>query len=350
MRILMVIRTGYRGNPYVMSLVDGLIKYGHQVACGLEEFWDSFAEYDLLYFQWPEAIYNWGRGKINLERLSRHFDRIKQAGVKTVITCHNLHSHINDGKIMGLYDLVYSNMGAFHHLGRYSYDVMKEKYPDKKHFLAPHHIADCLWDNPVDPFVAKRILHIPQANVVVSSFGAFRNDEEIRLYVDMAKDITNGHMTFLAPRIPMGHFYHGRHVGKTIQYLFKTCLYKIIGIRHSGFLTEKELIEWLYASDIVVIQRKQILNSGNLPLAFAAGKVVVGPDLGNVGEILRETGNFVFDPNDRTSVKNAVLEAIQEVKRGNQLGLRNYRYARENWSTSRVCGLIDKELTNMFLN
>ena len=228
MRILMVIRTGYRKNPYVISLVDGLIKYGHQVTCGLDKFWDSFAEYDLLYFQWPEAIFDWGRGQIDLERLSRHFDSIKRAGVKTVITCHNLHSHMNDGRMKGLYDLVYSNMDAFHHLGRYSYDVMKEKYPDTIHFMAPHHIADCLWENPVDPFVAKRKLHIPKANVVVSSFGAFRNDEEIRLYVDMAKDITSFHMTFLAPRIPMGHFYHGRHVGKTIQYLFKAFLYKII--------------------------------------------------------------------------------------------------------------------------
>lgn len=348
MRILMVIRTGYRKNPYVISLVDGLIKYGHQVTCGLDKFWDSFAEYDLLYFQWPEAIFDWGRGQIDLERLSRHFDSIKRAGVKTVITCHNLHSHMNDGRMKGLYDLVYSNMDAFHHLGRYSYDVMKEKYPDTIHFMAPHHIADCLWENPVDPFVAKRKLHIPKANVVVSSFGAFRNDEEIRLYVDMAKDITSFHMTFLAPRIPMGHFYHGRHVGKTIQYLFKAFLYKIIRIKHSGFLTEEELNDWLYASDIVMIQRKEILNSGNLPLAFSAGKVVVGPNLGNVGEILRETGNFVFDPNDRVSVKYSVLKAIEAVKKDNQLGLRNYQYAKENWSVSKVCGLIDKELTIMF--
>ena len=349
MKILMVIPRGYRLNPYVLSLVEGLTQNGHQVVCGLDEFWNSFGEYDLLYVQWPEVIVNWSSSQVDVGRLSSHFDRIKKTGIKTVVTCHNLHPHNNDEKMMELYNLIYSNVDAFHHLGRYSYDVMKEKYPDKIHFIAPHHIADCLWEHPIVPHLAKRRLHIPKANFVVSSFGAFRNNEEIRLYVDMAKDITTCRRSFLAPRIPMGHFYHGRHVGKTIQYLSKVFLYKIIGIRYSGFLTEEELIEWLYASDIVFIQRKEILNSGNLPLAFSAGKVVVGPDLGNVGEILRETGNFVFDPHDRSSVKNAVLEAIEAVKKDNQLGARNYRYAKENWSTSKVCELIDRELSKMFL-
>ena len=349
MKILMVIRRGYRKNPYVFSLVEGLIGYGHQVECGLYEFWHSFDEYDLLYLQWPEVIFNWKSSQVEIERLSSHFDLIKKAGVKTVVTCHNLHPHNKDERMTELYHLVYSKVDAFHHLGKYSYDVMKEKFPGKIHFIAPHHIADCLWENPIVPSLAKRRLHIPKANVVVSSFGAFRNDEEIRLYVDMAKGITNCRRTFLAPRIPMGHFYHGRHVGKTIHSLSKAFLYKIIGIRYSGFLAEEELIEWLYASDIVVIQRKEILTSGNLPLAFSAGKVVVGPDLGNVGEILRETGNFVFDPHDRTSVKHAVLEAIREVKRGNQLGARNYHYEKENWSTSKVCKLIDRELSKLFL-
>ena len=221
---------------------------------------------------------------------------------------------------------------------------MKIKYPQKYHFIAPHHIADGLWSNPVRPSEAKKELHISKNSIVVSSFGAFRNNEEVQLFVNMAKDVHNCHISFLAPRIPMLPFYIGRHIKRTIRYLKKSLLYKMLRIKNSGVLTDEELSIWLSASDIIFIQRKEILNSGNLPLAFSAGKVVVGPDLGNVGEILKETGNYVFNPNDRGSVKVAVLNAIDEVRKNDLLGSQNYYYAKENWSTSRICERISKEL------
>lgn len=343
----MVTRGGEDKNPYVLSLVGGLINCGHEVVCSLDDFWYSYYQYDLLYFQWPEAIFDWRRNSIDIKRLSHHFDRIKENHVKTVITCHNLHPHNNDAMTTALYNLVYSRVDFFHHMGRFSYDVMKEKYPHKYHFIAPHHIADVIWGNPLGSYDAKRKLHISEKDIVVSSFGAFRNEDEIQLYVKMVKDVTGLNLSFLAPRIPIGHFYNGRHLNRTIKYLYDSLLYKRLGIKYSGFLTNEELHVWLYASDIVFIQRKEILNSGNLPLAYSAGKIVVGPDLGNVGEILKETDNFTFNPNDRESVKQAVLDAIKEVKMFNQLGRQNLRYAQENWCTSRVCRLIDKELTQI---
>lgn len=51
-------------------------------------------------------------------------------------------------------------------------------------------------------------------------------------------------------------------------------------------------------ADIALLQRVKILNSGSLPLNFYFGNVVVGPDVGNVGEILKKTGNPVFNVED----------------------------------------------------
>ena len=344
MRILMVIQIGLNTNPYVSSLADGLVKCGHDVKCNLDLFWNSFSDFDLLYFQWPEAIFEGRKEKIDLEKLSMHLNHIKETGVKMVITCHNLHPHNNDTKTTDLYNLVYSKVDAFHHMGKKSYNLLKEKYPHQYHFIAPHHIADGLWDYPIGQSDARRKLHISNNNIVISSFGAFRNEEEVRLFVDMAHDVSSWHLTFLAPRIPMERFYHGRHIGRSLLSLYKRLKYKMIGIKYSGYLTEDELKDWLSASDIVFIQRIEILNSGNLPLAFSAKKIVVGPDVGNVGEILNETGNYVFNPNDRSSVRQSVLNAVNDMRNSNLLGIQNYHYARNNWSVSTVCGLIDKEL------
>ena len=345
MRILMVSEGGFVKNPFVPSLADGLIRCGHEIAFGLDRFWDSFDAYDLLYFQWPEAIFDWRREGIDLNRLSSHFNRIKDSGVRTVITCHNLHPHNNDTKTMALYDLVYSNVDAFHHMGRYSYGLFRDKYPDSIHFIAPHHVADSFWTKTVSSHEAKRALKIPMDSVVVSSFGEFRNSEEVWLFVKMAKDVFSRDTSFLAPRIPRGSCPNSFNLGKALKLLLRNLVYKSLRIRPSGFLSDDELRVWLSASDVVFIQRKEILNSGNLPLAYAAGKVVVGPDRGNVGEILKKTGNYVFEPNDRTSVRQSVLDAIGEIRNGNRLGALNEKYAKDNWAAARVCGLIDKELS-----
>ena len=345
MRIRMVVQRGIQQNPFVLSLADGLVKRGHEVVCSLEEFWDSFYKYDLLFFQWPEAIFDWKRDKIEIERLSGHFHRIKEFGVRTVITCHNLHPHNNDPLTIALYDFVYSKVDAIHHLGRYSYGLFKEKYPHQYHFIVPHHIADSLWEKSINSSLAKEKLGIPIRDIVVSSFGVFRDSGEIWMFLKMAYSIVHRGISFLAPRIPSVSFQQGSHFKATIKYIIKRFVFKRTKVKHSGFLSEDELGVWLSASDIVFIQRKEILNSGNLPLAFSAGKVVVGPDLGNVGEILKETGNYVFDSNDSVSVKKAVLSAIDEIKKGNLLGTKNYQYARDNWTVSRVCAQIDKEFS-----
>ena len=83
---------------------------------------------------------------------------------------------------------------------------------------------------------------------------------------------------------------------------------------------------------MVLIQRVDALNSGNLPMAFHAGKVVVGPNVGNVGQILRETGNFTFDPHDTDSAVCALQKALTETTKGKE----NRTYAKEHWASDLI--------------
>ena len=76
-------------------------------------------------------------------------------------------------------------------------------------------------------------------------------------------------------------------------------------------------------------------------MGFAAGKVVVGPQVGNVGEILKSTGNPTFNPDNEQSVVEAVKKGLALVKQG--LGERNKNFALNQWSTHKVSLLlIDK--------
>jgi hexokinase len=67
-------------------------------------------------------------------------------------------------------------------------------------------------------------------------------------------------------------------------------------------------------------------------MAFAAGKVVVGPDVGNVGQILRETGNFTFAP---ISTEETV-EAFQKALKASSKGKENKEFAIVHWSSDIV--------------
>lgn len=332
-------------NPYVLALIDGLRSMGHQVDCGLDLFWNNFKNYDILYFQWPESIFDWKSQNIDIERLSCHFDEIKKSGIKSLVTCHNLYPHNHDKKTVDLYNLVYSVVDAFHHMGNYSYRYMKKKYPDKYHFVAPHHFSENQFHKYLDSAKAKTILRIPANNIVISSFGAFRNKSEERLFVEMAKDIGHRGYTYLAPRIPVGHVYNGRWINRSVKSICKRLCFKYLGIRYAGFLPVDVQDIWISASDIVFLQRIDILNSGNVPFAFSAGKIVVGPNSGNVGEILNETNNFIFDPSNRQSVKDSVIKAIDSVKRGDGLAQKNLEFMHKNWTTSNVCSLISMHLS-----
>ena len=102
------------------------------------------------------------------------------------------------------------------------------------------------------------------------------------------------------------------------------------GIQFSNDVIPDDLMQCYFcAADVVLIQRLDILNSGNLPMAFAAGKVVVGPNVGNVGLILRETDNFTFDPDHIESAISALQSALGAISKGEE----NKEYAAKHWSS-----------------
>lgn len=107
--------------------------------------------------------------------------------------------------------------------------------------------------------------------------------------------------------------------------------YKLAGIQFSNEVIPDDLMQCYFrAADVILIQRLDILNSGNLPMAFHAGRVVVGPDVGNVGEILRQTGNYFFNPKSINTAADSLHKALNDTGKGEE----NYEYAMKYWSAN----------------
>lgn len=329
-------------NHFVSSLGNALQKQGCEVVYGLEMLWtDGIFDCDIVHFQWPEYVFGAQKQKFSdndITRMSHRLIQLKGKGIKIFVQVHNLRPHTNkDKNVLRIYNLLYKHADVIVHMGNYSRELLQSQYPNVQHVVIPHHIYDDVYSFDIPQKEARRRLHLPSERKIVLSFGRFRNDEERHFILNLKNTPpylgeTGGGALFLMPG-----FYretlHTLNPKKLIPRLFHTINYRLRGINFCNEVIPDDLMQCHFcAADAVLIQRLDILNSGNLPMAFHAGKVVVGPDVGNVGQILRKTGNFTFDPHDIRSAVSALQKALTETTKGKD----NKTYAIEHWASDLI--------------
>lgn len=349
MTVLFVVNGGKGSNPFVETLMVGLSNIDVKCVASIDEWWNNIERYDIIHFQWPEAIFSWSNiNDKDLTRMEKQLKKAKILGKKMVITCHNLKPHLKQRQdILPLYQLIYRYCDAFIHMGEYSFNLFQKEYPQAFHFVIPHHLYDNIYLFDKGKYECQKQLGLPHNKINVLSFGAFRTDEERNLILALRKRIEMSNVNFVTPG-----FFRQRLICRrpleTISRIAHYIKYRMQGINFiTRILTEKETETYFCACDIVLIQRLSILNSGNLPMGFGAGCVVVGPNIGNVGNILAKTRNPTFNPNDIDSVVAAIERAVKLSTKGK--GKENKEYALYNWNTSKVSQQV-KDVYSLMLN
>lgn len=327
-------------NKFVPELAIALREQGHYVVCNKEVLWtDEVYKFNIVYFQWPEYVYTFKPQYEHVLFLEERIKEIKRRNIQIISQCHNLTPHDKNKDIEKLlYKVVYGNCDIMIHMGRYSKQLLESKYTNAKHVIIPHHIYENTYNFDLDENECKRELGIPLNKQVILCFGAFRNDDERQMIFRLKRELRDYNIVFLTPG-----YYKGKIIQKNIFKGFLS-LIKIIKYRMKGMyfinrsLSDRELELYYCASDIVLIQRPIILNSGNLPMAFAAGKIVVGPNVGNVGSILKETRNLTYNPSDFKSLKQVTLQSLVLIQ--TNLGKENKSFAISNWSPTKIAKIL----------
>ena len=346
MKIFQLIDNPHVGNPYVLTLMDGIsdIDKEFQWGYGVDAFWtDDILQYDIVHIHWPHIIVNRFSKSSIIKQFEQRLIFLKQKDIKIVVTCHNLKPHYEtDTKKIDTYRIAYEQADCILHLGEYSLKLMQEKYPNSKHFLLLHHTYDKLY-SVVGCEESKKKLHLNLSKKYILCFGDFRDNEERRLVDIILKHYYSQCIEIIAPL-----YYKQikrRNKLKMILTWIQLQIKKITtkGLHIYGKFVEDDLLPYYYGvADICLIHRKQILNSGNLPMAFYMGKIVVGPNVGNVGQILEQTGNPTFNPEDNNSIFAAINSAFSLYGQGK--GIKNKEYAQENLTTE----IISKKLYNIY--
>lgn len=327
-------------NPYVYTLMDSInVQYGDvEWGTGVDLIWkDEVFSFDIIHIQWPDALIYSGN---KAGELQHRLIQIRNRGIKVITTCHNFIPHYDsDPENRSAYEYCYALSDVILHLGNYSKCKFEKQFPDVKHVLLYHHTYDYVYPHTLSKAEACEQLGLNPRNRYILCMGAFRDDEERELVRRIGSHYWFSRTYVLAPsyiQLPRRDLTKNRLI--TFRRLYKLWMYLryhlIITGNAFGAVSDEKLPAYYGAASIAVLQRKRILNSGNLPLAYMMGKVVVGPNSGNVGELLKETKNPVFNVEDVHSIFPAIADAFH-LDRENY-GEHNKLYAAEKWSTDVV--------------
>ena len=305
MKIFIVHENPYNaGNPYIYSLMDCISQHHPDVkwGWGLSEFWEeSVFSYDIVHFHWPQAFMASDNKKHAMSDFSDHISKLKERGIRVIATCHDLSPHYNQCvEFSQALEIVYENANAVFHLGEYSKKLFEIKYPNCKHYLLPHHIFDTIYKDFPSRKDALNRLNLDETNTYILCLGMFRSNEERDLVIDCAKKLKNKKIFFLAPafmKVQKRRYIKFLPSISKLKQKYIRWKYNIICTGNTWVPVKDEDIPFYYAAaDLAFVQRLRILNSGNAILPMLFKKVIVGPDTGNVGEILKKWGYPVFDP------------------------------------------------------
>lgn len=318
------------GNTVIKSYVDG-IRQLSEVKSSVSDFWDCKIKFDIIHIHWPELLLNWRAvEEAELKQLESTLEYWKGIGAKIVVTRHNSKSHRNLPLDDQLYEIVFKNADGFVHLGEYSLNefIVSPLYGSKVNVQINH-------PNYIDLNIqstrneARKKFGFKENAVVYLAFGAIRTAREEKDLISAFKklDLKNKKLLIARSLLFKNEISFKKYPIKRLKNEMKKFMLqrnKIV-VKASSHIPESEMIDLFLASDVVIIPRTNQLNSGQLYLAFSFSRIVVGPEIGNIGTTLRRTGNFLFKPGDEISYVSALQKASAHIN--TELGAANHQYA-----------------------
>lgn len=307
-----------------------------------DAFWRMEGDYDVVHLHFPEymtfELQDAYANGLTSELVEKVAMRLRHWAERSaiVVTRHVLlpHDARHDPAWEKLYEIVYSHADGVVHFASASKAEFGERYPHlhPQHTIIAHQNYASL-PNEVSRSDARAALRIAADAQVMLVFGGIRNDREKELILTAFEGSSASRKVLLASRWretpPSVRWIRLRGWLRDIRRLYLR-LHSRYRFGY-GFVEETEAQHYLNAADVLFIPRFHVLNSGNVTLGMTFGRVVVGPDSWDVGELLRETGNPVFDP-DRPETAPQALDEGFRLARDGIIGRRNRELALSEWS------------------
>lgn len=349
MRVL-VANIATRRNRFLGDLNEALSNFC-DVTHSSDEFWNMTGRYDVVHMHWPEYITYEIEAAYNSQLSSSLIDDLEErlrfwsARAPIVVTRHNPvpYNAPDDPKWRRLYELVFSYASGVVHMAQASVDEFRNRHvglprnidQDLEHTIIPIQNYSSL-PNTVTRAQARRKFRIASDDAVILVFGAIRTDAEKQLILETFSALPLSRKVLLASNWPDGM---SKKPGGMREHAVRALRRAANSFRRDvrfnyGYVDDADAQLYLNAADVLFIPRLWLLNSANVSLGMTFGRVTVGPDAGNTGAILKETGNPVFD-SEKPATAVAALTAGLKLASEGALGPANQAHALSEWSPER---------------
>lgn len=320
-------------NPYQILLIQQLEKLGVQM--GEDTRTSSLLgrhKPDILHLHWLHPYFQASSSLESLFRLFKFIAKLllfRLIGIKIVWTAHNLKNHENfnplsDRICTSLVILLSHAIIAHCHSAK---DEIASKFylPSKdKIFVIPHGNYIDFYQNSINKAVARKQLHISNSTLLLLFLGWIRPYKGVLEMIESFGQLhQNGLQLLIAGKLSENEF------GESVQK--KVAEQKNIKLM-AGFVPEDQIQVYMNACDVVVFPYRDILTSGAVLLAMSFGRACIAPRKSCIGEVLDESGAFLYDPDEESGLLEAMNNAIKMKAALEDMGDRNRELAEKyNW-------------------
>lgn len=327
-------------NPYQSILIEQLKKLGIQfedVDCGgnvslLAVVTRSKPNVLHLHALYPFFIGpNTLKSVIKLTRSLYQLLNMRLMGVKIVWTAHDLKHHENGFPKL---DRIFTNLVArlTHAIITHGETAKQEVTRalnltnDDNIFVIPHGNYIDHYENKIDRVEARKTLGIPDTSFVLLFLGLIRPYKGVDELIDAFKQLHHdGAYLVIAGKVAdeFGEQIKQKTVGHDdIKFI-------------PGFVADDKIQVYMNACDAVVLPYRDILTSGSTVLAMSFSRACIAPNRGCIGDMLDDSGAFLYDPDVKEGLLQAMKRAAQKKADLLEMGEHNRQLA-EQWSWNRV--------------
>ncbi len=245
-------------------------------------------------------------------------------GIKLVWTVHNLRPHesvsLKSDWLIAKFVTALANAIIVH--GSTAKEEVVSAFNlknNKKIFVIPHGNFIDQYKNTVDSTSARARLNIADSKLVLLFLGKIRPYKGVLQLIDAFK-------TLKADELNVELIIAGSPSNDDFSNTLKLKIAGVKGIRYKpGFVPQNEIQLYMNACDVAVFPYQQILTSGSVILAMSFARACVAPKLGCIRDILDDKGAFLYDPQEKNALLNALKAACANRENLQKMGRHNWQ-------------------------
>ncbi|AZI69921.1 hypothetical protein [Cloacibacterium normanense] len=311
MNILFAYNTDHKNNDYIFRLIELTQKLNDAfVYSSLEEFWEPTRKYDFIIINWPDYLFRWKVEitSLDLKKIKNTLNYHKKNETKIITFVHDEKSHFSNNKnLQELFNICYSESNTLVHLGNFSLEKYKEKYPTISHKLVYHPLYNS-FDLDKSFSEIRKKMKIRKKDFLIMVPGSIRKKDEYDFAVKVYKkiNIKNKKLFFLRGNYFINSRFNYFNIWYLLNKIYLKYIYKIF--INEGYLSNEKLSDYLTISNLILLPRIDILNSGNITLCSQFNKLIVGFESGNISNWLDILGHIKIRENDDLQNLNKLID------------------------------------------